>query len=328
MSTSLTSPKPRLVRHGLAGGAALALSVCAAPVAAASSVPQALNPVNSSWPTSLVFASVGAENSNTLLASLEPQQKVFQKLLGVTFTVYTGTSYAAVIEAQQAGKVQVAQYGPFSFVIAKYLRHMPIQDVGIALLAPHTNGGYWSYGVVDPQHTPTITSIKDFSGKKVCFSDPSSTSGYLYPSYGLLKAGISPTTGVSPVFSGTDNTTALDVYKGSCDAGFTNNFSLPQVYQQNHVPKNDLKVVWTSPEIPGNPVAASDSLPVSFRTALEKVLIDDANSNYEATHGFCKSVSACTTIGGAWGYGPPSDADFNKVLQVCNVTKAPACKLS
>jgi phosphonate transport system substrate-binding protein len=303
--------------------------VATAPVAGAVPMKAAdVNTVNPAWPTSLVLASVGAENSTSLMASLAPIQDVFKKQLDLSLTVYTGTSYATVIEAQESGHAQIVEYGPFSYVIAYYFQHLKIENVGILLSAPNTNGGYYSYGVVDPKRTPTFTSIKQATGQKVCFSDPSSTSGYLYPSYGLLKAGINPTTGVKAVFAGTDSTTALDVYNGSCELGFTNNFNLPQVFSQNHVPKADLKIVWTSPEIPGNPVAIDDNLPASFRAAFEKVLDDDANSNYMAAHGYCKSVADCTNITGGWGFGPPSLASFSAVLQVCNLTKAPTCKLS
>jgi phosphonate transport system substrate-binding protein len=315
----------RLARGCLLASLPLVLGLTTTPQVASAA---ATNTINPSWPTSLVLASVGAENQTSLMESLAPVQDVFKKMLDLSLTVYIGTSYASVIEAQQAGKAQIVEYGPFSYTIAKYLEHMPIESVGVLLSAPNTDGGYWSYGVVDPKRTPSITSIKDFAGKKVCFSDPSSTSGYLYPSYGLLKAGINPTTGVIPVFAGTDSTTALDVAKGGCQVGFTNNFNLPDVFSENHVPRSDLKIVWTSPEIPGNPVAVSSSLPASFRAAFEKVLVNDANSNYMAAHGYCKSVASCTNITGGWGYGPPSDANFGVVLKICKLTKAPACKLS
>lgn len=315
----------RLARGCLLASVPLVLGLTTFPQVASAA---ATNPINPSWPTSLTFASVGAENSTALMISLGPVQDVFKKLLGVTLKVYIGTSYSAVIEAQAAGKVQLATYGPFSYVIAKDLQHEKIEDVGVGITAPGTNGGYYSEAVVDPKRTPNITSIKDLAGQKVCFSDPASTSGYLYPSYALINHGISPTTGVTPVFSGTDSTTALDAAKGECAAGFTNNDSLPVIFTQNHVPHSDIKIIWKSGEIPGSPTAVSESLPASFRAALKKVLIKDANSTYEAAHGYCKSVAACTAITGGWGYAPPSVANYAPVLRICNVTKAPACKLS
>ena len=285
------------------------------------------NKVHPGWPSTLTIGEVGQENSTALEASLAPLQKLFEAKLGIKLAVTTGTSYAAMIEAQQAGKAQLIGYGPFSYWLALN-KGLKIQNVGILITAPHTDGGYYSEAVVNPKLTPSITSLKDFAGKKTCFSDPASTSGYLYPSYGLLKAGISPTTGVTAVFAGSDSTAPLNVAKGSCQVGFTNNLSLPEIFTQNHVPQSDIKIVWKSPKIPGNPIAASDTLPASLRSAIENLLVNDANSNYFAAHGYCSSVSACTTLTGQWGYASPSVANYSQIAEVCKITKSPSCKLS
>jgi phosphonate transport system substrate-binding protein len=290
--------------------------------AASASVDQ--NSVNSSWPTSLTLGEVGQENATTLTTSLEPVIQLMKKELDITLNVVTGTSYASMIEAQQAGKAQLIGYGPFSYFIAKN-EGLKIENIGILITAPHTDGGYYSEGVVNPNVTPDIKSIKDFAGKKVCFSDPSSTSGYLYPSYGLLQAGISPTTGVTPVFAGTDTATALEVSKGACQVGFTNNLSLPPAEASKAINAADVKVVWKSVEIPGNPIAVSDSVPASLRTALESLLINKANSAYLTAHGYCSSVASCTTTMGGWGYANPSVFDISKIRNVCKLTKSPAC---
>lgn len=72
------------------------------------------NTVNSTWPTSITFGSVGESNATTLLQSMEPVVKLLQDKLDVKMNVVTGTSYSAMIEAQQAGKAQLVEYGPFS----------------------------------------------------------------------------------------------------------------------------------------------------------------------------------------------------------------------
>jgi phosphonate transport system substrate-binding protein len=67
----------------------------------------------SGWPTSVVLGEVGAANST----SLAPLNALMQHQLGVKLTVTTGMSYAAMIEAQEAGKAQIIAYGPSSHVI-------------------------------------------------------------------------------------------------------------------------------------------------------------------------------------------------------------------
>jgi phosphonate transport system substrate-binding protein len=284
------------------------------------------NTVNSTWPTQITFGSVGESNATALLQSMEPVVKLLKAKMDVTLNVVTGTSYSAMIEAQQAGKAQLVEYGPFSYWIA--VNHgLKIQNVGLPITAPNTDGGYYSEAVVNPQKNPGITSLKDAAGKKVCFSDPASTSGYLYPSYGLLSVGISPSTGVTPVFAGSDSTTAIDAAQGSCQIGFTNTDNLPLVFTQNHVSPSSLKIIWKSQEIPASPVSASDSLPQSFRTELEKVLVNDANSPYMAAHGYCSSAAQCTEVTSQWGYASPSLANYAPIAQICKVTKSSSCNL-
>jgi phosphonate transport system substrate-binding protein len=309
--------------------AALCVAVVAAACGSSSTTASGMsgNKVHPGWPTTLVYGAVGEDDATTLLQSLAPLQDLLKAKLGIHLTVVTGTSYAAMIEAQEAGKAQLIEYGPFSYWIALN-NGLKIQNVGIVTNAPNTTGAYYSVGVVNPKLNPKITSIKDFAGKKTCFSDPASTSGYLYPSYGLLSAGINPSTGITPVFAGTDTTAPLDVAKGSCQVGFSNNLDLPLIFTQNHIPTSDIKIVWTSVAIPGSPVAASDSLPASLRTALEKVLVSDGNSAYFVAHHYCSSVSECNNLTGQYGFAPPSVANYSVIATICKITKSPSCKLT
>jgi phosphonate transport system substrate-binding protein len=284
------------------------------------------NTVNSTWPTTVTLGSVGEDNATSLMESLQPLADLMKAKMDVTLKVTTGTSYAAMIEAQKADKAQLVVYGPFSFEIAVN-QGMKIENVGLITDAPNSDGGYYSEAVIDPQRTPDITSIKDFAGKKTCFSDPASTSGYLYPSYGLLQAGISPTTGVTPVFAGSDSTTAIDVAEGSCQVGFTNTDDLPPIFTKNHISTSAIKIVWKSQEIPASPIAASDSLSASFRSTLENLLVNDGNSAYFAAHGYCSSVSECTAETGQYGYANPSLASYSAITEICKLTKSPSCNL-
>ncbi len=318
---------PRLCRVAvLSLVAAVIVAACGSSNPTSNTTSSSGNKVHPGWPTTLVFGSVGEDDATTLLQSLAPLQDLLKAKLGIHLTVVVGTSYASMIEAQASGKAQLIEYGPFSFWIAQH-QGIKLQNVGIVTNAPNTTGAYYSVGVVNPKLNPGITSIKDFKGKKTCYSDPASTSGYLYPSYGLLSVGINPNTGVTPVFAGSDTTAPLDVAKGSCQVGFSNNLDLPLIFTQNHIPRSDIKIVWTSQAIPGSPVAASDSLPASLRNALENVLVNDGNSAYFVAHHYCSSIAACDNITGQYGYAPPSVANYAPIAQICAITKSPSCKV-
>ena len=94
-----------------------------------------------------------------------------------------------------------------------------IAPIGAIVDAPDDEPGYQSYGITQADNDE-INGIEDFAGKNVCFVDPGSTSGFLYPSAGLLDAGIDPETDVTPVFAGGHDASVISVKNGDCDAGF------------------------------------------------------------------------------------------------------------
>src|SRR5262244_1312581 len=66
----------------------------------------------------LVFAVVPAENASGVTERFQPWIEYLGKTLGVKVTLRIANDYAAVIEAQKAGNIQIAYYGPASLARA------------------------------------------------------------------------------------------------------------------------------------------------------------------------------------------------------------------
>ncbi|MGH3690414.1 MAG: phosphate/phosphite/phosphonate ABC transporter substrate-binding protein, partial [Microbacterium sp.] len=117
----------------------------------------------------------------------QPLMDYIAEITGKTVEYHESTDYAALIEAAVAGKVDVASFSGFTYVTATNngAKLTPISSI---VTEEGQEPGYFSQAIVPAGSD--IKSIDDFKGKKVCFVDPSSTSGYLFPSYNLLKAGI------------------------------------------------------------------------------------------------------------------------------------------
>jgi phosphonate transport system substrate-binding protein len=279
------------------------------------------------WPSSITMGAIPSENATALAAKLAPLSKLIKDKLGVEVKIFSGTSYSALIEAQKAKKVDLVEYGPFSYYIAQN-QGLKLHNVGIVINSAGSTGGYKSYAETVASNA-SINSLTDFAGKKVCFVDPASTSGYLYPSYGLLQEGIDPTKGITPVFAGAHDASLLAIAKGTCDAGFSYDTVLDTLTQKGQIKQGQIKVVWKSPEIPGSPVSASDYLPATLISALQDVFVNDANASKLAAGGYCGSESDCKTKLGFWGFADPKVADYGVLDQVCAATKSPTCtKLS
>src|SRR6266480_2074347 len=95
-------------RRILLAGMALALTISAASA--------------QDWKTKypeLTFAVVPAENASGVTERWTPFVAYLSKQLGVKVTLRVANDYAAVIEGQRAGNIQLAYYGPASFARAR-----------------------------------------------------------------------------------------------------------------------------------------------------------------------------------------------------------------
>ena len=243
----------------------------------------------------------------------QPLMDYIAEITGTTVEYHESTDYAALIEAAVAGKVDVASFSGFTYVTATNngAKLTPISSI---VTEEGQEPGYYSQAIVPAGSD--ITSIEDFKGKKVCFVDPSSTSGYLFPSYNLLKAGIDPKTDITPVFAGKHDVSVTKVGEGvECEAGFA---------EDSEVEKSDKVKVIDETMVPGAPLVYSSTLPddVSKKLidGLSEITIDDiiaAGVDGADTDAF-RSVFYATK--------PVDDAYYDLIRDICKETEAEQCQ--
>jgi len=299
----------------LAGAALLALTLVGCS-AAASSAPTGSAGADAAGAfavdqNTLVFGVV--PDSVETETNYKPLMDYIAKETGKKVEYHESTDYAALIEAAIAGKVDVASFSGFTYVTAKNngAKLTPISSI---ITKEGQEPGYYSEAIVPTGSS--ITSLAGFKGKKVCFVDPSSTSGYLFPSYNLLKAGIDPTKDVTPVFAGKHDVSVTKVGEGTeCEAGFA---------EDSEVAKSDKVKVIEKTMVPGAPIVMSTALPTDVKTKLtsilSKVTIDQiitAGITSADSDGF-RSVFYATA--------PVDDKYYDLIRDICTKTKAEQCK--
>lgn len=300
----------------LAGVALLALGLAACSGSAdASGTPDADESSSASGfavdENTLVFGVV--PDSVDTETNYQPLMDYIAEITGKTVEYHESTDYAALIEAAVAGKVDVASFSGFTYVTATNngAKLTPISSI---VTEEGQEPGYFSQAIVPAGSD--ITSIDDFKGKKVCFVDPSSTSGYLFPSYNLLKAGIDPKTDITPVFAGKHDVSVTKVGEGvECEAGFA---------EDSEVEKSDKVKVVDETMVPGAPLVYSSTLPddVSKKLidGLSEITIDDiiaAGIDGADTDAF-RSVFYATK--------PVDDAYYDLIRDICKETEAEQCQ--
>ncbi len=297
----------------LAGAALLALGLagCSGTADAATDTPAAGGSGYAIDENTLVFGVV--PDSADTQTNYTPLMEYIGKQTGKKVEYHESTDYAALIEAAIAGKVDVASFSGFTYITATNngAKLTPISSI---VTAEGQEPGYYSEAIV-PKGSD-ITTVADMKGKKICFVDPSSTSGYLFPSCNLIEAGLDPEKDITPVFAGKHDVSVTKVGEGKeCDAGFA---------EDSEVEKSDKVTSIAKTMVPGAPLVYADALPDDVKKTLvdtlQEVTIDqiiDAGITSADSDGF-RSVFFETK--------PVDDAYYDVIRDICTKTNAAQCQ--
>lgn len=276
------------------------------------------------WPKELVVGVVPSENAATQLVRMKNFLSVLEKDTGLPIKFYSATDYAGIIEAQVAGRVDLAWYGPFSYVLAK-ARGGKIEPFAAPIPTATGKPGYYSYGITKGTNA-SVKSLADFKGKNVCFVDAASTSGYLYPLAGLLAIGLQ-TSDYSATLAGGHDKSVLAVKSGQCDVGFAYDDMVDvNLIEKGLITKSDVKVVWKSAPIAGSPMAIRVDLPKTLQAVVKKSVLEMNVPSFVA-RGLCATEKGCYILeDSSWGFTPVNDAYYDGIRQVCEATRSSKCR--
>lgn len=310
------STRTRQMLSAFATLSVLALSACGASAGEQGSQTGARNP------DSLVFAAIPTEDSTTLEQSFTGVMAMLEKETGKKVSFQKATDYAAIIEGQRNSKIDIAVYGPFTYVLARS-SGLDIEPAAALVATKGDKPGYRSYGFV--RADSSIANLADAKGKRVCFVEPNSTSGYLYPSAGFLQAEVDPKKDIKPIMAGGHDASVLSVVSGQCDLGFAYDAMVEhQLIDKGQVKKGAVKTVWKSEIVPGSPAAVSSDLDPALQRKIVTALQTKANADYLKAHGFCKEVCSVGDQGN-WGFTKVDDSEYDGVRKVCDITKDKQC---
>ena len=213
----------------------------------------------------------GVEPYDTAARLVPIYQKVGEMIgekLGCKVEVFVSTSYNAEIEAMRNGKLEIGEFGPLGYVLAHQVaKAEAVAAFGTADGKPNT---YWASLVT--YRGSGIKTVADIKGHSFAFSDPASTSGHLFPAYGLRKAGIDPDKDIKPIYAGSHTSSFEALYNHKVDAGELNSEQVESATQRGHYKDGDLAFLWKSDPIPTDPFAVRGDLPDAFKKRVTEVL--------------------------------------------------------
>ena len=194
--------------------------------------------------------------------------KMIADKLGCDVRVFVATDYNAEIEAMRNGKLEIGEFGPLGYVLA----HQVAKAEAVAAFsnAEGKPDNYWASLVTYP--ASGIKTVEEIRGHSFAFSDPASTSGHLFPAYGLRKSGIDPDKDIKAIYAGSHTASFEAIYNHKVDAGELNSEQLESAKQRGHYNDGDMVFLWKSEPIPTDPIAVRGDLPDGFKKRLTAVL--------------------------------------------------------
>ena len=194
--------------------------------------------------------------------------KLIGDKLGCNVQVFVSTNYNAEIEAMRSDKLELGEFGPLGYVLAHQIAKA--EAAATWANAQAQPDSYWASLVTWPGSG--IKTVAEIRGHSFAFSDPASTSGHLFPAYGLKKAGIDPDKDIRALYAGSHTASFEALYNHKVDAGELNSEQLESATQRGHYKDGDLVFLWKSAPIPIDPIAVRGDLPEGFKTRLVEVL--------------------------------------------------------
>ena len=226
---------------------------------------QVLNANPKEWPKEVTFGVIPVAGATSIKDTFGGLAKYLEDTLGVKVNMQTAGDYTGVITGMQHKHVDIAYFGPKSYVEAA--KRAGAEAVAVEVGEETGLAGY--YGMILSKKGSGLKSLEDIKGKKWAFTSSQSTSGTLVPTVMFSKKGIDPQKYFSKViYSGGHEASILAVKAGKVDAASTNNLDFNRGLGKNWS-SDDFNIIWKSDIIPGSPMTVRKDLPLSFKMAVK-----------------------------------------------------------
>lgn len=209
----------------------------------------------------VTFGIISTESSQNLKADWQPLLDDLSKKTGYKVNAFFAPDYAGIIEGMRFGKVHLAWHGNKSAMEA-------VDRAGGEVFAQMVNAdgtqGYYSHLIVhkDSPYKTLDDVLKNAKNLSFGNGDPNSTSGFLVPSYYVFAQNkIDAKTAFKVSRGANHETNALAVANKQVDVATNNSENLDKIKDRLPEKFNDIRIVWTSPLIPLDPLVIRKDLP-------------------------------------------------------------------
>src|SRR5262249_17034421 len=204
----------------------------------------------------------------TVIANNEKLKQYLEHQLGKEIELVVTTDYSSMIEAMRHGRLDLAYFGPLSYVLARQKSDIE------PFAALKTKGGTTYQAVLIGNVEQGIATIGDIKGKNVAFGDTASTSSHLIPKAMLAEKGLKAKEDYQEHFVGAHDAVALSVQNGKAQAGGLSKPIFESLVERGLIDKAKVKVLEESKPFPQYPWTMRSDLKPELKEKIRSAFLN------------------------------------------------------
>ncbi|RXI98597.1 phosphate/phosphite/phosphonate ABC transporter substrate-binding protein [Anaerobacillus alkaliphilus] len=223
----------------------------------------------------LVIGLIPSQSEGEMETAMDKLQAELEEKLGRPVKIDHYPAYNGVVEALNYGHIDMAYFGPLTYVIAHE------RSGAQAIITQLVNGEpyYHSYFITkaDAPWETLDELLEDKENVSLAFGSPSSTSGSLIPGVELKERGVFRSEDdhdfAQVTYTGSHDITAQSVLNGSVLVGAIDSAIFEAQIRSGKLNADDFKIVWKSERIFQYPWAVKPNMDTATITALQEAFV-------------------------------------------------------
>ena len=219
-------------------------------------------------PSKLVVALLPDESASTVIQNNKGLEAYLESELDKDVELFVSTDYSSMIEAASKGRLDLAYFGPLSYVLAKSKSDIE------AFAAMNKDGSTTYKAVVIGNKEAGIDSFDDIEGKTMAYGDQASTSSHLIPKSMLVENGLKADENYEEVFLGAHDAVAVAVEKGNAQAGGLSQPIFESLIEKGTIDPDKINVITESKPYPQYPWTMRSDLDPELKTKIAQAFTE------------------------------------------------------
>ena len=248
------------------------------------SAQQTSQPTQKKLPQKLVFAFQKQKDPKKIAQTAKKVSEILSTRIGVPVEVMIPSSYGSSVQALVSNKAQVAYLSSIPFILAK--NEAPVQPL---LVEERSDKTFYNSVFVVSKDSP-FQSLDDLKGKRMMFTSPTSTSGYVMAYSRLVDDGhLQPKQNPAEYFgdvnfAGGYDRALLSVLNGQADVCAVSDYTMEGPKADIYLTpeqRSKLRVLTRTPGVPTHLIAIRSDLPMVLRVKMKEALLRLSKENPE-----------------------------------------------